>query len=226
MHWVKFYFAFSLCSTLSSSCSAVIPQEIDSASGKFTSHIQVHAHGSTDPVSYDRYWNDPGAMNEYINAGSLGRFQGFLACIIGAAFVIAGPEYISMTAGEAKNPRRSMPKAFTSITYRLVIFFIIGALSVGIVCPYTSDQLLGNTGSYAAASPYIISMEILGIDILPDIVNALILTSILSAANGYIFSKHSYSKTVSVSIRLLTTQLQLPLEHSYHWLYLARLLDS
>lgn len=39
---------------------------------------------------------DPGLMNEYIGTGALGRFQGFLACIIGAAFVIAGPEYISM----------------------------------------------------------------------------------------------------------------------------------
>lgn len=52
-----------------------------------------------------RYWKDPGAMNEYINTGSLGRFQGFVQCIIGAAFIVAGPEYISMVAGEAKNPR-------------------------------------------------------------------------------------------------------------------------
>lgn len=37
-----------------------------------------------------RYWRDPGAMREYINDGALGRFQGFVACIIGAAFVIAG----------------------------------------------------------------------------------------------------------------------------------------
>jgi amino acid transporter len=35
-------------------------------------------------------------MNEYIGTGALGRFQGFIACIISAAFVIAGPEYISM----------------------------------------------------------------------------------------------------------------------------------
>lgn len=142
-------------------------------------------------------------MNEYINPGSLGRFQGFLACIIGAAFVIAGPEYISMCAGEAKNPRKSMPKAFNSITYRLVVFFIIGALSVGIVCPYTSDQLLGNAGAYAAASPYIISMEILRVKIFPSIVNALILTSILSAANGYVFS------TCRVMFRRANCQLTL-----------------
>ena len=37
-----------------------------------------------------RFWRNPGAMREYINEGDLGRFQGFIACIIGAAFVIAG----------------------------------------------------------------------------------------------------------------------------------------
>lgn len=40
-------------------------------------------------------------MNEYIGTGATGRFQGFLACVIGAAFVIAGPEYISMVSDAA-----------------------------------------------------------------------------------------------------------------------------
>jgi amino acid transporter len=168
-----------------------IQQEIDMASGKIRFRLgpAMSFILTRFVLIFIRYWKDPGAMNEYIHLGGLGRFEGFLACIIGAAFVIAGPEYISMTAGEAKNPRKSMPKAFNSITYRLVGFFIIGALSVGIVCPYTSDQLLGSAGPYAAASPYIISMEILKVKIFPSIVNALILTSILSAANGYVFSK-------------------------------------
>jgi amino acid transporter len=48
-----------------------------------------------------RYWKDPGPMAEYIHTGALGRFQGFLACLIGAAFTFSGPEYISMVAGEA-----------------------------------------------------------------------------------------------------------------------------
>jgi len=135
-----------------------------------------------------RYWREPGAMREYINEGALGRFQGFIACIIGAAFVIAGPEYISMTAGEARDPRRVMPKAFNSITYRLVFFFIIGALSVGIVCPYDAPRLVGASGVSAANSPYVISMERLNIGVLPHIVNALIGTSIVSAANGYVFT--------------------------------------
>jgi hypothetical protein len=52
-----------------------------------------------------------------------------------------------------------MPKAFNSITYRLVFFFIIGALSVGIVCPYDAPRLVGASGVSAANSPYVISVR-------------------------------------------------------------------
>jgi len=55
------------------------------------------------------YWKNPGAMAEYLATGSLGKFQGFVQCIVGAAFLVAGPEYISMVAGEAKNPRKVRP---------------------------------------------------------------------------------------------------------------------
>lgn len=66
---------------------------------------------------------------------------------------MAGPEYISsksttiarecilfhltnaqslVIAGEAKDPRRTIPRAFGTIIKRLLIFFIGGALCVGV----------------------------------------------------------------------------------------------
>lgn len=54
---------------------------------------------------------------------------------------MVGPEFISMAAAEAENPRRLMGKAYTSFVWRLMIFFIGGALCVGIVIPY-NDELL------------------------------------------------------------------------------------
>lgn len=54
-----------------------------------------------------------------------------------------------------------------SVTYRLVFFFVIGALSVGIVCPYNDPGLLRAGGPTAARSPYVISMVRLGITALP-----------------------------------------------------------
>ena len=49
---------------------------------------------------------------------------------------MGGPEYISMIAGEAKDPRKTVPRAFKTILARLIVFFLGGALSVGILVPY------------------------------------------------------------------------------------------
>jgi amino acid transporter len=56
-------------------------------------------------------------------------------------FRMVGPEFISMAAGEAENPRRLMGKAFSSFVWRLMFFFIGGALCVGIVIPYDDKML-------------------------------------------------------------------------------------
>lgn len=137
-----------------------------------------------------RFWNNPGAFAEYWSVGSLGRFQGFLACLIQACYTVVGPDYIAMTAGEAENPRRTMPRAYKGMIYRLAVFFMGGALSMGIVCAYNDPELLAaieaDAGG-AAASPYIVSMQRLKIPVLPHIVNALILSSAFSAGNSYTY---------------------------------------
>lgn len=136
-----------------------------------------------------RYWRDPGVMAEYITTGDLGRFEGFLACLIQACFTFAGPEYVSSAAAEVINPRKTLPSAFKQVFYRLTFFFIGGALCVGIVVPYNDPTLIGTLGAStnAAASPYVISMQNLGITVLPDIVNVLLLTSAFSAGNSYTY---------------------------------------
>ncbi|TFK42322.1 general amino acid permease AGP2 [Crucibulum laeve] len=135
-----------------------------------------------------RNWNPPFA--EFLKTGSLGRFLGFLACLIQASFTIAGPDYVSMAAGEAEAPRRVMPKAFNSVFYRLTTFFVIGSLCVGIVVPYSDPDLLNaisNAHPGAGSSPYVIAMRHMHIPILPHIVNALVLSAIFSAGNSYVF---------------------------------------
>lgn len=95
-----------------------------------------------------------------------------------------------MTAGEAVNPRNNMPKAFSSVFYRLTAFFALGSLCVGIVVPYNDPDLLNaisNAHPGAGSSPYVIAMQHLKIPILPHIVNALILSSVFSAGNSYVF---------------------------------------
>ncbi|KAJ6000303.1 Amino acid/polyamine transporter I [Penicillium waksmanii] len=107
-----------------------------------------------------RYWNEPGAFNEFYKTGDTGRFLGFLAA------------------------------AFNGVFYRLTAFFVLGVLCVGILVPYndpTMADAFDNDKPGAAASPYVISMDRLGIPILPHIVNAVVLTASFSAGNSYVY---------------------------------------
>lgn len=137
-----------------------------------------------------RYWKNPGSFAELYKTGSLGRFLGFLQCLIQASFTIAGPDYVSMAAGEAENPRVVMPRAYNKVFGRLMAFFVLGSLAVGINVPYTDPELVDAFTSSepgAAASPYVVAMNRLGITVLPDIVNALVLSAAFSAGNSYVY---------------------------------------
>ena len=137
-----------------------------------------------------RYWKNPGSFTELYETGDLGRFLGFLQCLIQASFTIAGPDYVSMAAGEAENPRVVMPRAYNAVFYRLTTFFVLGSLCVGILVPYNDPELVGafrDGKPGAAASPYVVSMNRLNIPVLPHIVNAGVLASAFSAGNSYVY---------------------------------------
>ena len=113
-----------------------------------------------------------------------------MACLIQASFTIAGPDYVSMAAGEAENPRVVMPRAYNAVFYRLTCFFVLGSLCVGILVPYDDAELTAafvNAEPGAAASPYVVAMNRLRIGVLPHIVNAMVLTSAFSAGNSYVY---------------------------------------
>ncbi|RMZ76787.1 hypothetical protein DV737_g4673, partial [Chaetothyriales sp. CBS 132003] len=158
----------------------------------FTFITMVGGNPQHDAYGF-RYWNNPGAFAEYHTEGSLGRFEGFLACLWSASFTVVGPEYMAMVAAEAKRPRIYIKAAFKTVYIRFAIFFMGGALAVGIVCAYNDPTLVsilsgeGSGSGTAAASPYVIAMANLGIGVLPHITNALMVTSIFSAGNTYTY---------------------------------------
>ncbi|KAI5863715.1 amino acid permease/ SLC12A domain-containing protein [Durotheca rogersii] len=134
-----------------------------------------------------RYWSSPGSFAEYLHEGALGRFEGFLAAIYSAGFTVVGPEYLAMVAGEAEHPRKYLKDGFKTVYWRFAVFFIGGALCVGIVLPYDDMTLRNADTGTANGSPYVIAMQNLGVGVLPHIVNALMITSIFSAGNAYTY---------------------------------------
>ncbi|KAE9567699.1 General amino acid permease AGP2 [Colletotrichum fructicola] len=157
----------------------------------FTFVTMVGGNPQHDAYGF-RYWKDPGAFAEWRSTGNLGRFEGFLAALFFAPLPIVGPEYISMIAGEAIRPRVNIKKAFKTTYYRLAYFFLGGAICVGIVVPHNDPTLRAivngekESGS-GAASPYVIAMTNLGVEVLPHLVNALILSSVFAAGNTYVY---------------------------------------
>lgn len=95
-----------------------------------------------------------------------------------------------MTAGEAAHPRYSLPRSFKSILTRLLVFFVLGAACVGILVPYTDPKLLPTATVHpgAGTSPYVIAMERLRLGGLAHVVNALVMLSIFSAGNSYVYT--------------------------------------
>ncbi|KAI8682138.1 AA-permease domain-containing protein [Fusarium keratoplasticum] len=138
-----------------------------------------------------RYWGGGNAMHTYYTDGATGRFLGFWSVVIYAAFTIGGPDLICFTAGEIQNPRHTIPRVARLIFYRLAFFYVVGVLAVGIICSSRDERLMSaieNGDSGAAASPWVIGIENLGIQGLPHVINAVILLSGWSCGNAYLYS--------------------------------------
>lgn len=139
-----------------------------------------------------RYWKAPwAAMKQYIGVGDVGRFAGLFATLVNAAFSYGGVEMIAVAAGEAENPRRNIPKACRRVFWRILFFYVLGTLAIGVTVPADDDRLL-NGGAGAASSPWVIAITRAGIPVLPHIINAVILTSASSAGNAFLFSGSRY----------------------------------
>lgn len=166
-----------------------------------------------------RFWHEPGAMKEYHSKGSTGRFLGLFSVFVNAAFSYAGVEFVAVAAGESKNPRKNIPKAVRRIFWRILFFYSLGALAVGVLVPYDDDKLLSaQSGGVhtAAASPWVIAIQRAGIPVLPSIINAVILTSATSSGNAFLFAGARYLYALAENhqapkIFLHTTKSGLPL---------------
>ncbi|PYH95579.1 hypothetical protein BO71DRAFT_350874 [Aspergillus ellipticus CBS 707.79] len=148
------------------------------------------------------YWKDPGVMNTYLVSGDAGRFIGLLQCIVKSAIAfIFAPELIIISGGEMESPRRNVPRAARRYIYRLVFFYILASLAIGVICSSNAPQLTAGSGTDASSSPFVVAITTAGIPILSSIVNAAILTSAWSAGNSFLYmsSRSLYSLAVSGS---------------------------
>lgn len=138
-------------------------------------------------------------------------------------------EAIAMTAAEVQNPRKSLAKAVHRVFYRILMFYVLGILIVGMLVPSTDPDLLQSSGKTAASSPFVLAMTRAGIKGLPSVINAGVLTSALSAGNSGMYgsSRQIYGLALrgqAPRILAKTTKAGLPifaLSFSAIWILLS-----
>ncbi|KAI8945908.1 amino acid permease/ SLC12A domain-containing protein [Xylaria longipes] len=134
------------------------------------------------PAIGGKFWRDPGPFVEHIGSGHWGEFLGYWSVMTGAVFSFAGVESLAMAAAETKNPRRAIPAACKRVFFRIVIFYVLAIVIVGLLVASNDDHLNDSSGS-AAQSPFVIAASAAGIPAIPSVVNAIVITSAWSSSN-------------------------------------------
>ncbi|ANB13993.1 lysine permease [Sugiyamaella lignohabitans] len=119
------------------------------------------------------------------DAPFVNNFKGFASVFVTASFAYGGTESIAITAGETKNPSRVMPRVVKTVFWRILFFYVLTVLFIGINVPYNYPNL--STGG-TALSPFTITFQLVGSKAAGSFMNAVIVTSVISAGNHALFA--------------------------------------
>jgi lysine-specific permease len=131
----------------------------------------------------------PGFSNWTIgDAPFPGGFVGIIAIFMIAGFSFQGTELIGVAAGEVEHPEKSIPKAIKTVFVRIMLFYIGGILVISFLLPYNDPNLLQTGIENVSMSPFTLIFHRAGIGFAAALMNAVILTSVLSCANSGMYA--------------------------------------
>ncbi|MFG2787232.1 amino acid permease [Streptomyces sp. NPDC048419] len=131
----------------------------------------------------------PGVHSDKASFGNLSDHGGFLphgpgAILTGVLLVVfsfMGSEIATLAAGESENPQQAVTKSTNSIIWRIAVFYLGSILVVVSLVPW-NDPTIKEKGSYVAA------LDSLGIAHAGQIMNFIVLTSVLSCLNSGLYT--------------------------------------
>ncbi|MGO2453423.1 amino acid permease [Pseudomonas taetrolens] len=133
----------------------------------------IGAAGSTDAAA-------TGISNLWAHGGFLPNgVGGLIASFAVVMFAFGGIEIIGITAGEAKDPQRVIPKAINAVPLRILLFYVLTLFVLMAIYPWTQ---IGSQGS-----PFVQIFDSLGISSAATILNIVVISAAVSAINSDIF---------------------------------------
>ncbi|WP_174908303.1 amino acid permease [Burkholderia diffusa] len=90
-----------------------------------------------------------------------------------------GAEIVTIAAAEAKEPAKAVAKATNSVITRVLVFYVGSVALVVALVPWNSHQM---------ATPYVSALEVMGLPAAANVMNAIVLTAVLSALNSGLYA--------------------------------------
>ena len=126
-------------------------------------------------------WNPIGLANLWQHGGFFPNgISGMLLSLQMVLFAYVGIEMIGLSAGEAENPRKTIPMAIDSLAWRILIFYMGAIFVILAIFPWNE---VGQQGS-----PFVVMFERIGLREAAGIINFVVITAALSSCNAGIFS--------------------------------------
>ncbi|MHA6799563.1 amino acid permease [Bounagaea algeriensis] len=123
---------------------------------------------------------EPGLGNLTAHGGFFpAGIEGFIACFAVVMFAFGGTEIIGITAGEADNPRKTIPRAVNTVPIRVLLFYVLALGVIMTIIPWN--------GIGADGSPFVQIFSGLGLNSAAAVLNVVVITAALSAINSDIF---------------------------------------
>ena len=121
-----------------------------------------------------------GISNLWIHGGFMPNgVAGLIASFAVVMFAFGGIEVIGITAGEAKDPQRTLPRAINAVPLRILLFYVLTLFVL--MCIYPWPQI-GTQGS-----PFVQIFNNLGIASAATVLNIVVISAAVSAINSDIF---------------------------------------
>ncbi|MGZ0717835.1 amino acid permease [Pseudomonas palleroniana] len=133
--------------------------------------LGIHSAGETQASGLSNLWAHGGFMPNGVG--------GLIASFAVVMFAFGGIEIIGITAGEAKDPQRVIPKAINAVPLRILLFYVLTLLVLMAIYPWPQ---IGSQGS-----PFVQIFSNLGIGSAATLLNIVVISAAVSAINSDIF---------------------------------------
>jgi lysine-specific permease len=117
-----------------------------------------------------------------------GGWAAILGVFMAAGFSFQGTELIGVAAGESKEPQKNVPKAIRQVFWRILLFYVLAIFVISLLIPYTNPNLVNDSVENIGQSPFTIVFDKAGLAFAASVMNAVILTAVLSAGNSGMYA--------------------------------------